>query len=76
MADGSTAITNGFQNVFGESFVRLMCYFHLTKAVDTHIRSFDAKTRSELKSDITLLQLAGGHDEFDVAANLLTKKFG
>jgi hypothetical protein len=75
MADGCTAITNGFEETFGKSYVRLMCYFHMTKCVDTHIRSFAVEIRTEIKSDIATLQLAASDEEFNAAAELFLNKW-
>jgi len=75
MADGADAITNGFEKVFGADFDRLMCYFHVTKNVDTHLRSIDAKTRKEIRGDIETLQLSPDKVTFTKATELFISKW-
>lgn len=37
-ADGSDSITAVFEKVFGKPFVRLMCYFHVVKNVESFFK--------------------------------------
>ena len=45
MADGSDAITAGYEEVFGAPFRRLMCFFHVIKNVEQHLRGLTKGNR-------------------------------
>lgn len=68
MADDSEAITNGFSKTFGAPKTRLMCFFHLIKNVDKHLRSVkNVEFRKNLKEDTYVLQPAQNPEHFQNA---------
>ena len=75
IADGSDAITNGFKNVFGSEFIRLLCYFHLTKNVKNKLKGLEAKQQTEIVNDISDLQLSPSKEVFDRASILFLEKW-
>ncbi len=75
MADASAAITNGFESTFGEDFIRLMCFFHVKKCVDSRIRHLKKEDKNGLESDISLLQLAASPEGFKIASQLFLQKW-
>ena len=76
VADGSGAITNGFINVFNVIEKIIMCWFHVTKNVDTQLNAIkDKKMKAELRQDIEFMQLIKNGTIFDAAIELLEKKW-
>lgn len=76
LADGSEAITNGFTTVFSHSFIRLMCFFHMKKRVETHLRSLPKDgSRECLLSDIQALQICENSDHFQKVSKLFLTKW-
>lgn len=64
MADGSHAITNACSAEF-EHTTRLMCWFHVSKCLKTHLRGkeFDS-VRDKIWEDIHTLQLSTNDHQF------------
>ena len=73
MADASTAITEGFTNVFGPPKTRLMCFFHVIKSVEKYLKPL--KEKDEIKKDIHTLQICKERDVFKIGAELFIKKW-
>jgi hypothetical protein len=72
LSDAAEAITNGFLNVFGDTFTRAYCFFHVMKNAD------DKQNRGiwkEVRDDISTLQLARSSEEFEVAKELWNRKY-
>jgi len=75
MADGADAITNGFQKVFGHEFNRLMCFFHVMKNLDTHLRPMPKNIKTAVRRDIELMQLCPSKVVFEKSAKLFLEKW-
>lgn len=76
LADGSEAITNGFQAVFSHPFTRLMCFFHVRKQVDMYLRPLTKdQLGPRLKGDIYALQTCASTEHFEKASQLFLKKW-
>ncbi|XP_077289789.1 uncharacterized protein LOC143913700 [Arctopsyche grandis] len=73
LADASSAITDGFKAVFGLSFRRLMCYFHVAKNIDSELRGM--KDKDEIRSDIECLHLCPNDETFNIVTELFLKKW-
>lgn len=59
-ADAADSITRGFEKVFESSYRRLMCWFHMRKAVEKNLSNFskNKKQQNEFMYDIDRLQLS------------------
>ncbi|CAF0968322.1 unnamed protein product [Brachionus calyciflorus] len=73
IADGAEAITNGFINAFNyksiDEFNLVMCWAHVHRAIDTRTKSIDESLRSQIRTDINLIQLSpnnGWYEGFSV----------
>lgn len=76
LADGSGAITNGFRSVFPHDFIRLMCFFHVKKRVESHLRSLPKDgSRERLLADINTLQTCESSDQFQKVTKLFLNKW-
>lgn len=76
LADGSDAITAGFQLVFGEPLIRLMCFFHVLKNIEKYLKVLTkGKRHGDLKDDIHALQLCQSDLAFEKASQLFMKKW-
>ncbi|CAF3028112.1 unnamed protein product, partial [Rotaria sp. Silwood2] len=76
VADASEAITNGFINVFNVIEKRIMCWFHVTKNIDTQLNAIkDKKMKAELRQDNEFMQLIKNETIFDAAIKLFQKKW-
>ncbi|CAF1106844.1 unnamed protein product [Didymodactylos carnosus] len=75
VGDASGAITNGFINVFNVIEKNIMCWFHVTKNIDTQLNAIkDKKMKAELRQDIKFMQLIKNETIFDAAIKLFQKK--
>ena len=55
LSDGSAAIKSGFELVFGRTFVRLQCHFHMLKNNEKYLKSLPKKGLTgagELRTDL------------------------
>ena len=59
------------EDVFGEDYTRLYCYYHIKAAVKPKLSHLGAELRAGVLSALDLLQLADTEDQFRVAADLL-----
>jgi len=76
IADCAEAITNAFSEVFGPNFTRVYCWFHIMKNIKHKLHSIsDIDIRSEIKSDISFLQLSDSPEEFARAKDLWITKW-
>ena len=76
VADASAAITNGFINVFNVIEKRIMCWFHVTKNMDSHLNTIkDKQNKAQLRLDIEFIQLLKNEEIFDAAIQLFIKKW-
>ncbi len=76
MADASTAITNGFETVFGSEFVRVTCWAHANRAYEKRLLTVkDEKSRKVLNDEIHLLQLCHDKESFQQMCKLWLKKW-
>jgi hypothetical protein len=79
IADSAQSITNAFEESFGvthgESYIRIHCYFHVTKNLDLRLKSVGNLKRKLIKDDITKLQLARNPQEFQSASDCLVNKW-
>jgi hypothetical protein len=78
IADAADAITNGFKGVFAISadFLRVMCWFHVKKAVDNKLAMLAEKPLQDaLLKDIDVLHLATSKEQFNVATKLFIEKY-
>ena len=74
VADGATAITNGFIAAFGAIEKRVSCWYHMISLVDDnlkHVKEFAVL----LRRDIEQLQLCSSPRIFDKAVALFFKKW-
>ncbi|CAF1379390.1 unnamed protein product [Adineta ricciae] len=75
IADGSDAIRNGFQSVFGEKPI-VMCWAHMRRKVVKKVESMvDKMDKEDLLQDIDMLQLAQSDKIFRKASGLFVKKW-
>lgn len=77
ISDATKNIHNAFQSVFGENTTVIMCWFHMRKAVKSHLEQFisDKGTRFSFWSDLDKLQASKSTKIFDQAANLFVAKW-
>jgi hypothetical protein len=77
VADASEAITNGFKSVFDELLLRVMCWFHMKKALEDHETyvALDPAHKEKIKQDIYVLQLSESNEIFNCAYELFKKKW-
>ena len=75
LADGSDAITNGYERVFGKPQKRIMCWAHVVRNVDKHLKSIAVKDKLSIKTDISALQLALNSNIFNAAYELFQDKW-
>lgn len=77
LADAADSITLGFEKVFDGSYRRLMCWFHMRKAVEKNLSKFSTnkKHQNEFMYDIDQLQLSQSDEVFDRAAKLFVDKW-
>ena len=76
VADGSHAISNGFEAAFGPGFSRVMCWAHVIRKVDERLRSIsDKQTRAQIRSDISIIQLSSNQALFNKAIKLFMSKW-
>ncbi|CAF4035093.1 unnamed protein product, partial [Adineta steineri] len=75
IADGSGAIRNGFEAIFGEKPI-VMCWAHMRRAVVKKIESMVNKMeKQDLVEDIDALQLAQSEQIFTKASNFFIRKW-
>ncbi|OXA54574.1 hypothetical protein Fcan01_11709 [Folsomia candida] len=76
IADAAEAITNAFKTVFGDDFIRVFCWFHLCKNIDSHKSLVkDKNLWAGIKKNMSQLQLAKSVEEFNVAQTLFCQKY-
>jgi hypothetical protein len=75
LADASQAITAGYTQVFGAPVLRIMCYFHVLKNLETYLKPLPRYHQTNLKSDIRSLQVCWNADVFKKASSLFVKKW-
>jgi hypothetical protein len=77
IADAAGAITSGFAQVYGENYKRIMCWFHMKKAVENsaEYKSICADDRDKLMIDLTVLQKAESEEIFSAAFILFKRKW-
>ncbi|CAF1043138.1 unnamed protein product [Brachionus calyciflorus] len=79
IADGAEAITNGFINAFNyksiDEFNLVMCWAHVHRAIDTRTKSIDESLRSQIRTDINLIQLSPSPEHFRLLCTLFTLKW-
>ena len=76
IADCSEAITNAFRSAFGDDFTRVFCSFHVLKNVDKFLKpSKFAGIRSDIRNDISFMQLCSSEEEFEAWKKLWIKKW-
>ncbi|RNA42218.1 hypothetical protein BpHYR1_036256, partial [Brachionus plicatilis] len=75
IADGSDAITNGYELAFGKPSERIMCWAHVLRNVNEHLVSIPSETRNAIKSDIMVIQLSINEDIFKAAIRLFCDKW-
>ncbi|CAF1379374.1 unnamed protein product [Adineta ricciae] len=75
LSDGSDAIRNGFQSVFGEKLM-VMCWAHMRRKVVKKVESMvDKMDKEDLLQDIDMLQVAQSDKIFRKASGLFVKKW-
>ncbi len=76
LADGSDAITSGFESVFGTPAIRLTCFFHVKQNLEKYFKLL-RKCPEYLnhKRDIFSLQTSKDEKTFCVATGLFLKKW-
>ena len=76
LADAAEAITVGFTHVFGESRIRLVCFFHVLHNVEKYLKPLSKSgTGLQLNKDIRALQACQDESTFEKAFNLFKKKW-
>ncbi|CAF1108888.1 unnamed protein product, partial [Brachionus calyciflorus] len=79
IADGAEAITNSFISAFGyqniNEFLRIMCWAHVHRAVDSHTKLIDELNKPKIRDDINLLQISPNREYFNFAYELFKKKW-
>lgn len=77
IADAANSISRGFEKVFDHSYTRIMCRFHMRKAVDKHLPELttNKKQQNEFMYDLDQLQLSQSDEVFDRAAQFFVDKW-
>ncbi len=79
IADAAEAITNGFMSAFDyasiDDFNRLMCYPHVDRNVDQHLKSVSKEIRDEIDTDIDDIQIMYSKESFEHALKLFNIKW-
>lgn len=76
MADAAKAIPNGFERVFGDDFLELMCWFHAKLAMIDNIAILIPKHKQdEVLRDIDSLHEAQNRAMFEKASRLFIEKY-
>jgi hypothetical protein len=75
LADASDAITAGFVAVFGPPTVRIQCFFHVLKNIETYLKPLPAAVRVSFKHDLHTLQSSQDANTFQKASRLFVKKW-
>ena len=77
IADAAGAITAGFRAVFGNSFKRVMCWYHTIAAIDRRLQTIklSEETSEALRSDICKLQICENEAIFNAAFDLFKNKW-
>lgn len=76
ICDGAKAIQNAFKMVFGDDCLILMCWFHMKKAFDKHVKQLLPKgLRDEVISDLDTLQISQNPQMFEKASKLFLEKY-
>lgn len=75
IADCASAITNGFEEVFGKNFIRIHCWFHVKSNLEKRLKASSFENKNQLLTDICTIQLSRSQQEFDAACNLFRAKW-
>ena len=76
LADGSEAITAGFEREFGPSTPRLMCYFHMLQNIKPYLKVLTKEgVCGHIKVDLNALQISADETTFRVASALFIAKW-
>lgn len=77
IADAADSIPRGFEKVFDHSYIRIMCWFHMRKAVEKNVSTLspNKKEQNEFMYDLDQLQLSQTDEVFDKTAQLFVEKW-
>lgn len=77
ISDASDAIRNGFQEVFGDNTLLLMCWFHVKKAVKENAAKLikTKKVQKEMLDDLTEVHKSNSPHQFQTAVKLFLVKY-
>ncbi|KAE9333223.1 hypothetical protein PR003_g14125 [Phytophthora rubi] len=77
MADGDRAQCNALAAVFGDNpgYRFLMCFFHVMKKVQEHVKLFSSGTQASILRDIYDLHFARTHSDFLRMRNAILKRW-
>ncbi|CAK9297415.1 unnamed protein product [Gordionus sp. m RMFG-2023] len=76
IADASDAITKGFVSAFDSMEKRVVCWAHVKKNIDSHLRVVgESKLMNNLKDDIEFLQTLQSQKIFDKGVELFRQKY-
>lgn len=75
--DGAHSIQNGFEAVFGDGAMGIMCWAHMRRKMVENMPKYirNKKQRFELLDDLDMLQLSKNNETFDRAATLFVEKW-
>ena len=75
IADSASAITTGFEKVFGTEYIRVNCWFHLNQNIKDKLKKIPLQMAQEIKKDINVLQLSTSSKVFKVAVSCFLLKW-
>ncbi|KAG4073405.1 hypothetical protein HA402_005568 [Bradysia odoriphaga] len=75
ICDADGAIHNGFESVFGNDHLVIMCYFHVLLNVQTKYKFENRKNLPKIKEDLRILHMCDTERKFDVGCDLFVKKW-
>ena len=75
LADAAYDITNGFILSFSVPEKRDVCWAHVNRKIDDHLRPVEGSARIKIKDDLVKLQVTASSDSFLQAFNLLKDKW-
>lgn len=78
LSDGELALKNAARNVFGQSVVLLICYFHVKQNLVKHFKKckeVPAEVQEQIKKELSLLQIAPTKLHFSTALELFVSKY-
>lgn len=75
IADCAAAITRAFQLTFPHEFVRLHCWYHVKRNLDSKLKSLSKDKYNKVQTDLYQLQVATSTAQFNVAVKCFITKW-